>query len=89
MRSSVSFQSIPVLIDGHDTAGSLVLHEGQLIGVLARLDGEAHQPELHGSWHLEAGFGPCQAVGTHVFGDLDEAGRWFQGRLQEHDKPAS
>jgi len=42
MPSAVSFQSIPVLIDGHDTEGSLLLHDGQLVAVLARLDGQSH-----------------------------------------------
>jgi hypothetical protein len=29
--------------------------------VIVRLDGEAHAPEHKGRWHLEAGFGPCEA----------------------------
>jgi hypothetical protein len=73
MRSAIAFQSIPVLIDGHDTEGSLVLHDGQLVGVLARLDGESHDPEFKGRWHLEAGIGPCQEMGTLIFENLDEA----------------
>jgi hypothetical protein len=81
MSSAISFQSIPVLIDGHDTCGSLVLHDGQLVAVLARLDGESHDPEFKGRWHLEAGIGPCQAVGTLVFDNLDEAERWADERV--------
>ena len=46
MRSVISFQPIPVLIDGHDIEGSLVLHDGQLVAVLARLDGESYDPEF-------------------------------------------
>jgi hypothetical protein len=76
MRSAVSFQAIPVLIDGHDTEGSLVLHDGQLVAVLARLDGDSHDPEFKGRWHLEAGFGPCQEVGTRLFETLEDAARW-------------
>jgi hypothetical protein len=79
--SVVSFQSIPVLIDGYDTEGHLVLIDGQLAAVLARLDGDAHEPELKGNWHLEAGFGHCAVPGTHVFATLDEAGAWVQGRV--------
>jgi hypothetical protein len=82
MRSAISFQPIPVLIDGHDTEGSLVLHEGQLLAVLARLDGETHAPEFKGRWHLEAGFGACQEVGTQLFENLEEAARWVFGRVQ-------
>src|SRR5215212_11884941 len=95
MRSAISFQPIPVLIDGHDTEGSLVLHDGQLVAVLARLDGESHDPEFKGRWHLEAGFGPCQEVGTRLFETLDEAARWAYQRVQtgwraemaEHEAP--
>jgi hypothetical protein len=82
MRSAISFQSIPVLIDGHDTEGSLVLHDGQLVAVLARLDGDSHDPELKGRWHLEAGLGPCQAIGTWLFENLEEAARWAFDRVQ-------
>jgi hypothetical protein len=84
MRSAISFQSIPVLIDGHDTEGSLVLHDGKLVAVLARLDGESHAPEFKGRWHLEAGMGPCREVGTLVFDTLDEAKEWASRRVWEH-----
>ena len=86
MRSAISFQPIPVLIDGHDTEGSLVLHDGQLVAVLARLDGESHAPEFKGRWHLEAGFGPCGEVGTRLFENLEEAAQWAFGRVQTNSR---
>ena len=86
MRSSISFQPIPVLIDGHDTEGSLVLHDGQLVAVLARLDGESHAPEFKGRWHLEAGFGRCEEVGTRLFENLEEAAQWAFGRVQTNSR---
>ncbi len=70
----VTFQTIPVLIDGHDT-------QGQLVSVLARLDGDAHDPAMKSWWNLEAGFGPCQAVGDNLFKTLDEAGAWARERI--------
>jgi hypothetical protein len=82
MRSAIAFQPIPVLIDGDDTEGSLVLHDGQLVAVLVRLDGESHDPGFKGRWHLEAGFGPCEDIGTRVFENLEEAARWAFGRVQ-------
>jgi hypothetical protein len=82
MRSAISFRPIPVLIDGQDTEDSLVLYDGQLVAVLARLDGEGHAPELKGRWHLEAGLGCCGEVGTTVFENLDEAARWAFQRVQ-------
>ena len=81
MSKVISFQSIPVLIDGHDTQGQLVLAGGDLCAVLARLDGDAHDPEMKGWWNLEAGFGHCTATGTNVFATLDEAGAWVQSKL--------
>jgi hypothetical protein len=79
--SVVSFQPLPILIDGYDTEGHLVLIDGQLAAVLARLDADAHEPEFKGRWHLEAGFGHCDVPGTHVFPTLDEAGAWVQGQV--------
>jgi hypothetical protein len=77
----IAFQTIPILIDGHDTEGRLVLADGELTAVLARLDGDTHDPTMRGWWHLEAGFGHCADVGTNVFANLDEAGAWVQSRL--------
>ncbi len=81
MGSAISFQTIPILIDGHDVEGCLVLHDGQLVAVLARLDGEIHDEQSRGRWHLETGFGPCQAVGTHLFETLDEVSAWARQRV--------
>ena len=82
MTHSISFQAIPILIDGHDTQGQLVLVDGDLVAVLSRLDGEAHDPEVKGHWHLEAGFGPCQVVPGEVFATLDQAGAWVRERVE-------
>lgn len=54
MSRGINFQPIPVLIDGFDTEGQRVLAEGELCAVLTRLDGDAHDPEMKGWWHLEA-----------------------------------
>jgi hypothetical protein len=35
----ITFEAIPILINGHDTQGQLVLADGELTAVLARLDG--------------------------------------------------
>jgi hypothetical protein len=88
MRSAITFQHLPVLIDGHDTEGRLVLHEGQLVAVLARLDGHAHDQEFKGRWHLEAGLGPCQAVGTYLFDTLEAAADWADRRVRSQCKPS-
>jgi hypothetical protein len=70
-----------VLIDGYDTHGQLVLADGELTAVLARLDSETHDPTFRGWWHLEAGLGRCNEIGTQVFATLDDAGAWVQSRL--------
>jgi hypothetical protein len=86
LASSVSFQSIPILIDGHDTHGLLALLAGQLVAVLARLDGDMHDKELKGRWHLEAGFGPCAATGE-VFKTQEEIAQWVEQRAEGKSYP--
>ncbi len=82
MPKAVTFQAIPILIDGHDTQGQLVLADGELTAVLARLDGDAHDPKMKGWWHLEAGFGHCDVQGSQgIFETLNEAAAWVQSRL--------
>ena len=39
MLKVITFEAIPILINGHDTQGQLVLADGELTAVLARLDG--------------------------------------------------
>ena len=52
MLKVITFEAIPILIDGHDTQGQLVLADGELTAVLARLDGERHDPTsgAGGTW---------------------------------------
>jgi hypothetical protein len=86
--TSISFQPIPILIDGHDEQGQLVLVDGQLVAVLARLDAEFHEPSNKGWWNLEAGFGPCcfspcARSQDDLFESLAEAEVWVQDRLRD------
>ncbi|WP_404287098.1 hypothetical protein ACD578_17825 [Microvirga sp. RSM25] len=48
MTLDISFQSMRVLIDGHDTDGKLVLANNQLAAVFVRLDSQSHEPEHQG-----------------------------------------
>ena len=82
--SGISFQ--PVRIDGHDAEGSFLLHDGQLLAVVARLDCESVAPEFKGRLHLEAGFGPCEKVGTRSFENLDEAAQWAFGCVRTNSR---
>jgi hypothetical protein len=82
--SAISFQAIPILIDGHDTQGQLVLIDGQLVAVLARLDGDAHDAAMKSWWNLEAGFGPCQAIGDNLFQTLNDAEAWVRQKVVAH-----
>jgi hypothetical protein len=79
MPLDISFQPMRVLIDGHDSEGSLILWGGQLAAVIVRLDGEHHDPEHKGLWQLEAGFGKCNVrVVPPVFTTPEEAGAWVE-----------
>ncbi len=76
MPLDISFQPMRVLIDGHDSAGKLVLADDQLAAVFVRLDGTHHDPEHKGWWHLEAGFGKCDIQYAPLFRTLEDAGAW-------------
>jgi hypothetical protein len=81
MVLAISFQTMRVLIDGHDTEGRLVLVDGQLAAVIARLDGKTHPSTDRGKWHLEAGLGKCAVRTTHLFKTPEDAGAWVARTL--------
>jgi hypothetical protein len=81
MTLDISFQPMRVLIDGHDSEGRLILADSQLAAVFVRLDGETHNPEHKGLWHLEAGFGKCNIRNAPLFKTPDEAGAWVEQTL--------
>jgi hypothetical protein len=81
MSRDISFQPLRVLIDGHDGEGNLVLADHQLAAVIVRLDGEHHDPEHTGRWHLEAGFGKCNVREAPLFKTPEEAGAWVDQTL--------
>lgn len=80
----ITMQPLAVLVDGDDHEGRLVLVDGKLAAVLARLDGDAHDPEHIGKWHLEAGFGPCTYIGPRtIFATLEDVRDWVAERLAD------
>jgi hypothetical protein len=81
MPLDISFQSMRVLIDGHDSEGRLVLADHQLAAVFVRLDGTHHDLEHKGLWHLEAGFGKCNIRNAPLFKTPDKAGAWVERTL--------
>jgi hypothetical protein len=81
MPLDITFQPMRVLIDGHDSEGKLILADGQLAAVIARLDGKAHRSKHRGWWHLEARLGKCAVRTEHLFKTLEEAGDWVQRTL--------
>ena len=84
MTFHISFQSMRVLIDGHDSEGRLVLADDQLAAVIVRLDGEAHDLAQKGLWHLEAGFGKCTPPMdvAPLWNTPEEAGVWVGDQLR-------
>lgn len=64
MPLDITYQPVNVLIDHHNSEGKLIFADAQLTAVIVRLDGQAHDPEHKGRWHLEAGFGQCQVSGN-------------------------
>jgi hypothetical protein len=82
MPLDISFQPMRVLIDGHNSEGRLILVDGQLAAIIARLDGMAHHSKRRGQWHLEAGLGKFFALRTtHLFKTPEDAGAWVERTL--------
>jgi hypothetical protein len=73
-----------VLINDHVTEGRLVLADGQLAGVLMRLDGTTYDPATKGLWHLEAGFGKCTVCpgDSPLWRAPEDALPWMLARLR-------
>ena len=71
----VTLQRIGVLTGTEDRDGYLVLQDGDLAGVIVRLDDPIHEGDV-GKWFLEAGFGPRHGR-EMVFDSLDSAVQWF------------
>jgi hypothetical protein len=82
MPLDISFQPMRVRIDGHDSEGRLVLVDNQLAAVIVRLDGQSHDPDQRGLWHLEAGFGMYTVPRPMLlFKTLEEARAWVERAL--------
>ena len=82
MPLDISFQPMRVRIDGHDSEGRLVLVDNQLAAVIVRLDGQSHDPDQRGLWHLEAGFGMYTGPRPMLlFKTLEEARAWVERAL--------
>ena len=82
----ITLQPMPVLIDGGSHEGRLILADGSLVAVFARVTpGETAGGEGRaGDWFLEAGFGPCgdlMSVRPPVFATLNEAVGWVRATL--------
>ena len=70
-----SFQEIVLDTRAVDDTAVLVLRDGRLAAVLARL-GAMHE-ENEGQWFVEALFGASPASMKHVFADPDEFAAWL------------
>jgi hypothetical protein len=82
MRVDITFQLVKVPLQGHDGEGRLIFADDQLSAVIVRLDDEAHLPEHRGCWHLEAGFGACEArTSPPPFTTPEEAAIWVSQRI--------
>jgi hypothetical protein len=83
----ITLQAMPVMADGGSHEGQLILADGQLVAVFARVTPEetaGGRGQMEG-WFLEAGFGPCGSLMSArppVLADLDEAVTWVRARLE-------
>jgi hypothetical protein len=77
----VTWQPIRVETGTSEEDGRLVLADGKLIAVLVCLSDEHPQPELHGQWFVEAGFGPIFQK-HEVFSTLEDAVAWIRQTVE-------
>jgi hypothetical protein len=88
----LDFRPSSILLYGDDYDAQLVYIEGRLAAVVTRLTAEAYDEDLQGSWHLEAGFGPCGSHSGAPFRTLDEVRDWalaaFAANCQDSWTPA-
>ena len=78
----ITSKPVKVRIDGHDSEGRLIFADNQLSAIIVRPDGEAHVPKHKGRWHLEAGFGKCDArIASTTFRTPEETEAWVKQRL--------
>jgi len=80
MPAKIVFQPIEVLTDSQDRDGRLVLVDGKLAAILVRLSDDGHDPQLRGTWYIEAGFGLLEHR-HELFASLDEAAASIIGEL--------
>jgi hypothetical protein len=78
----LTFEPIVIGAGAPDRHGALVLHGGELVAVVARLD-DPVQEDLVGWWIIEAAFGQLadELTGAITFVDRGEAERWLSGKL--------
>ncbi len=89
MALNLLLQPVRVATGSADEDGRLVLADGRLVAVLVQLADEIHAGQV-GSWHLEAGFGPCAAeVPSPTFESLDAARAWVERQLAAEAQASS
>ncbi len=83
MTADITLQPMPVLAEGYDLEGRLVLANGMLVAVIVHLDRSEYDPEIRGRWHLEAGFGKCNVspCRTPLWNDPGDAVSWVREKL--------
>lgn len=70
------FQTIQVATGSADHEGRLVLRDGVLVGVLVKLDDQAHG-DVRGQWHFEATFADVEKIASPLFAEPEDAARWL------------
>lgn len=77
--SKIEFVAVRLNTASDDEEGRLIMCDGRLVGILARLDAKEQAP-LRGYWSLEAGLGPLAEFKPKPFKDLGAACDWAEKR---------
>lgn len=78
----VTWQLIRIETGTSEEDGRLVLVDGKLVAVLVCLSDDYPQPELHGQWFVEAGFGPIFQK-HEAFPTFEDAVAWVRQTVED------
>jgi hypothetical protein len=76
----LTFRPVSLAVVEPAAEGRLVFAGDALVAVVSRFDADGAAAS-GGPWHLDAGFGPCEARAPDLFDTLDDLDAWIRRRI--------
>lgn len=82
----LTFRPVSLAVVEPAAEGRLVFAGDALVAVVSRFDvdgaaASGGRSASGGPWHLDAGFGPCEARAPDLFDTLDDLDAWIRRRI--------